>query len=52
MVLNNEISATNDCTLSDEFIAMVRERETYIQQHPDEWISAEESIKRLREITD
>lgn len=47
--IKDEIAANDECTLSDEMIAEVIQREKYIEQHPDEWISAEESIKLLRE---
>lgn len=48
-IANNEIAATNETTLSDEMVAEIVAREKYIQKHPDEWISAEQSIKILRE---
>ena len=47
--VNSEVATSTDCTLSKEMIAEMIAREKYIEQHPDEWISAEESIKRLRD---
>lgn len=48
--INTETAATEDCTLSDELIAKVIETEAYMEAHPNEWITAEESITRLRKI--
>lgn len=43
-----EVATVNETTLSDEMVAEIIEREKYIEQHPNEWITAEESIKRLK----
>lgn len=50
--INVETAATEDCSLSDEMIAEIIEREEYIKQHPDEWITADESLRLLRERID
>lgn len=49
---DNEVAATSEHIFSDEMIAKILETEEYMEAHPDEWVSAEESIKRLRNIID
>lgn len=44
----SEVAAASDVSLSDAMVAEIIEREKYIEQRPNEWISAEESIARLR----
>ena len=46
--VDDEVATVNETTLSDEMVAEIIEREKYIEQHPNEWITAEESIKRLK----
>ena len=50
--VTNEVAATDDCVFSDELIKKIMEAEAYMEAHPDEWITAEESIARLRNIID
>ncbi len=47
--VKREAATSADRTLSDEMVDEIIRREKYIEQHPDEWITAEESIRRLKE---
>lgn len=52
--MNNETAAAkeNKQIFSDEMLAKIAEAEKEIENNPDCWITAEESIKRLKAIVE
>ncbi len=54
--MNNETAAVkldnNKQIFSDEMLAKIAEAEKHIEENPDCWITAEESLRRLRKIVE
>lgn len=48
--VDKETAATEECTLSDEFIEMVLAAEEEMRNRPDKWIDYKDAIRELREI--